>query len=147
MGFPCLGGHWHLDPARYHARDGRFLDVQNWENIMKPWDICARGFVDKWLQKDYQRTLRICGETLVASDGCGNVIEKSNYWDLSCELGWPRDPEHCYMELMKLLEEGRAQNMSESEEDALLDQMDVIWYQLTKDQQKVINDFFKASPW
>ena len=111
---------------------------------MSPWDICARGFVDKWLREGSDRTLRISQDTVAASDG-SHVVEKSNYWDLACELGWPKDPEHCYMELMKQLEEGRAKNMSESEEDALLDQMDVVWYQLTEHQQKEVGDFFKAS--
>lgn len=109
---------------------------------MKSWDICARGFVDKWLQEDYQRTFRICGETLVVSDGCGNVIEKSNYWDLACALGWPKDLIYRYMELMKLLEEGRAKNMSESEEDALLDKMDVVWWNLTDKEQDSIRGLF-----
>lgn len=109
---------------------------------MKPWDIFAREFVDKWLQADSERTLRISNDTLVLSDGHGPLAMESTYWDLACELGWPSDPEQRYMELMKRLDLGRALKISEAEEDDLLDQMDEEWWKLTEIQQKKIGDFF-----
>lgn len=48
-----------------------------------------------------------------------------------------------YIRLAKKLLEGRDNNISEQDEDLILEKMDYLWYKMTEEEMKIINKLYE----